>query len=102
MEVATEFKLLRYMNNGFNKKNKEKKMLVVVYYLFGRNVGRRNVTVALANNGWVLASSNGIHQPMCVVIVYHMDKSPSAPENSKEVVTYKVVLFMKCAEFLLW
>lgn len=76
------------MNNEFIQKIKENDFVASVVYLFGCNVGRGNVSVALANNGWILTSSNCIHQPMCVVIVYNMEKSPSAPDNSKEVVSF--------------
>ena len=45
----------------------------------------------LIDNGWMAATTNGIHEPVSVVIVNHMDESPSAPwhplhQSSTEVV----------------
>lgn len=52
---------------------------VLVTYLFGtRNIGS-NVAIALAYDGWILATPNCIHDPVSIVIVHHMEVSKSAP-----------------------
>ena len=48
-------------------------------YLFSINVVRGNESVALTNNGRMLATTNGIPVPLSVVIINHMDKTISAP-----------------------
>lgn len=52
-------------------------------YRLSVGVARRcNVSVALANNGRVLASTNGVHVPMSVVVVNDMDVPITAPWHS--------------------
>jgi hypothetical protein len=61
------------------KQNKSNLLKEYVYiYLFCSKVGGSYEAVALAYNSGVLATSNGIHKPMSVVIVNHMDETPSA------------------------
>lgn len=44
--------------------------------LFGIRVVWGNEAVSLADDGWVLAPSNCIHEPVCVVIVHNVHKTP--------------------------
>ena len=48
-------------------------------YLLGSERMGSNVSVALADDGRVLAAADGIHQPVRVVVVHDMGKAPSAP-----------------------
>jgi hypothetical protein len=54
-------------------------------------VGRRDVAVALADDGGGLAAADGVHEPVRVVVVDHVEEAPAAPwhplhEASAEVV----------------
>lgn len=49
----------------------------VTFYLFGSRVRRGDESVSLANDDWVHATPDGVHQPMGVVIVDYMEESPS-------------------------
>ena len=51
-------------------------------YLFSSFVGRSNEPVALTDDSWMLATSNGVHKPVGVVIIHHVEESPSAPWHS--------------------
>jgi hypothetical protein len=44
-----------------------------IIYLLGKRIGRGEVSVALAVNGGISTSTNGIHFPVCVVVVHHME-----------------------------
>ena len=48
-------------------------------YLFGPRVGRSKVSVTLAVDGWVSATTDGIHLPVSVVIVNDMEIAMTAP-----------------------
>lgn len=52
------------------------------FYLFKINVIWCNKLISLANNGRMHASSNGIQLPVGVVIVNHMEETPSASWHS--------------------
>lgn len=54
-----------------------------VIYLFAVSAIRCKKTVALAVDGGGSAPSNGIHFPVSVVIVHHMEVPVSAPAFSK-------------------
>lgn len=48
-------------------------------YLLGKRVFRGKISIALAVNGGFSTSTNGIHFPMCVVIVYHVEVPMPTP-----------------------
>lgn len=50
-------------------------------YLLSKGVGWREVAVPLAVDRWLGAPSNGVHLPVGVVIVHHMEVTMSAPEK---------------------
>jgi len=50
-------------------------------YLFGKGICRGKVSIALAIDGGVCTSANGIHFPVGVVIVHHMEISMSTSVN---------------------
>jgi len=50
-------------------------------YLLGEGVCRSKVAVALAVDGWLSAPANGVHFPVGVVIVHHMEVTMPAPET---------------------
>jgi len=50
-------------------------------YLLGERVCRSKVAVALAVDGWLSAPANGVHFPVGVVIVHHMEVTMPAPET---------------------
>jgi hypothetical protein len=52
---------------------------IYLRYLFGKSVGRGKISVALAVNGGISTSSNGIHFPVGVVIVHYMEIPMPAP-----------------------
>lgn len=54
-------------------------LLLLLRYLFGEGIGRGKVSVALAVDGGVCTSTNGIHLPVSVVIVHHMEITMPAP-----------------------
>mgnify|MGYP004726886553 CR=1 FL=1 len=54
-------------------------MLVTVYYLLCKRIERGEVTISLAINCGTSTSTYGIHLPMSVVIVNHMEVPVSAP-----------------------
>lgn len=62
---------------------KASSILQKVCYLFAVSAIRCKKTVALAVDGGGSAPSNGIHFPMGVVIVHHMEVSMSTPAFSK-------------------
>lgn len=49
--------------------------------LLGKRVGWREVAVPLAVDGRLGAPSNGVHLPVGVVIVHHMEVTMPAPET---------------------
>ena len=51
---------------------------ITIFYLLGITVSWGCITIPLAVNGGVSTSSNGIHFPMGVVIVHHMEVSMPA------------------------
>lgn len=55
----------------------------VFVYLLGEKRGWSNESVPLAEDGRVLATADGIHHPVGVVIVHHMDETPSASAAKK-------------------
>ena len=48
-------------------------------YLFSSQVWRSDESITLTDNSRTAATTNGIHEPVSVIIVNHMDESPSAP-----------------------
>ena len=44
-----------------------------VSYLLGKRVGWSSISVSLTIDGGVCTPTNGIHLPMSVVIVHHME-----------------------------
>lgn len=47
-------------------------------YLFGKLVWWSNESITLTDNGRVATTTNRIHEPVSIVIVNHMNESPSA------------------------
>lgn len=63
----------------------------MLHYLFGEGVGRGKVSVALAVDGGACTPTNGIHLPVSVVIIHHMEITMPAPaflhtKNSKLII----------------
>ena len=54
-------------------------MGMLVEYLLCKWIGRSKVSVTLAVDGGVTTSTNGIHLPVSVVVVYDMKIPMSAP-----------------------
>lgn len=50
-------------------------------YLLGKGVGRGEVSVALTINGRIGTSTDGIHFPVSVVVVHHMEVAVPTPEK---------------------
>lgn len=48
-------------------------------HLFGTSIIKRREAIALTQNGGIFAAPNGIHSPLGVVIVQHMEITESAP-----------------------
>ncbi|RWW08660.1 hypothetical protein BHE74_00053269 [Ensete ventricosum] len=48
-------------------------------YLFGELDGWTHESVALADDGGMLAAADGVHHPVGVVVVHYMEEAPSAP-----------------------
>lgn len=44
-----------------------------IIYLLSKTIGGGEISVALTVNGGISTSTNGIHFPVCVVIVHHME-----------------------------
>lgn len=51
-------------------------------YLFGKRIWRGDEAIALAKDGRVLASTDGIHEPVSIIIVKYMYKTPSRSRHS--------------------
>lgn len=52
----------------------------LVVYLFGKRVCWGKKPIALAVDGWVSTSTNRIHYPVCVIVVYNMEITVPTPE----------------------
>ena len=64
--------------------------------LFGIRVVWGNVTVSLADDGWVLAPSNCVHEPMCVVIVHNVHKTPPYSACNTTTLLYIYIYVCVC------
>lgn len=65
---------VRFYNNVF---------WILLTDLFAESLIRGKKSVALAVDGWVCASPNGVHLPMGVVIVDHMEVAMPTSANVK-------------------
>lgn len=63
----------------------------LINYLLTIWIQGGNETIALADDGGVLAPTDGIHEPMSVVIVDHMNEAPPAPRHPLDQPLPKVV-----------
>jgi hypothetical protein len=52
-----------------------------IVYLLGKWVGWGKEAVPLAVDGWLGAPSDGVHLPVGVVVVHHMEVAMPAPET---------------------
>lgn len=50
-------------------------------YLFAGRVRRSDEAIALTDDGWMLATSDGVHEPVSVVVVDDMNETPPAPRH---------------------
>ena len=57
-------------------------------HLFAESIIGCKKPIALAVDGWISTPSNGIHFPMGVVIVYHMEVSMSTSASVKQILQY--------------
>lgn len=48
-------------------------------HLLSIGVGRCDEAVALADDGGLAATADGVHEPVSVVVVQNVDETPSAP-----------------------
>jgi hypothetical protein len=77
--------------------------VVLLRHLLRGQVGRRDVPVALADDGGGLASADGVHEPVRVVVVHHVEESPPASANCSLLFTthqlpklYKMLIKTYC------
>jgi hypothetical protein len=55
--------------------------LNLLLYQFGGGTGWGDVSVSLADDCRVVAAADGVHEPVRVVVVHHMEEAPPAPAN---------------------
>ena len=58
---------------------------IIINHLFAESVIWCNKSVALAVDGWISTSPNGIHFPVSIIIVHHMEIPKPTPVNSTNV-----------------
>lgn len=66
------------------KKNKRNTLKEVAAYFFAERPVRGSKSISLAVDCRVSTASNGIHFPMSVVIVHHMEVAMSASANFRK------------------
>lgn len=64
-------------------------------YLLCKWIGRRKVSVALTVDRWIRATANGVHLPVRVVIVYHVEVAMPAPEISSNIVIVEIIYYFQ-------
>lgn len=76
-------------------------------YLLCKRIGRRKISVALTVDRWIRAPANGVHLPVRVVIVYHVEVAMPAPEISSNIVIVETIYafnfsdnMLICSDFL--